>query len=422
MVRRLLHILLPVLLLGAAGAASAADTMPGSLSERLRTLQLTDALTGLPAQVPAVTLGSEGALSVEFDMLSDDREYLRYSLQHCDASWQPSKLTAPEYVDGFNEGIIENYAYSEATTVPYTHYRLDFPSPGMMPKLSGNYLLSIYPEGEPDNVLARVRLMVTEQSAAVRADVSSRTDVDYNDAHQQLALAVDVERADVADPFNDLIVCIQQNGRLDNEVALRHPLRASRTEAVYEHTPGLIFEAGNEYRRFETVNVNYPGMGVETIDWVRPYYHFTLATDEPRSEGSYAYDETQAGRFMVRVQGASDGDDAVQADYGVVHFTLDMPEMPGAMVFLDGDFTDRRFNDNSRMQYNPATGRYERSMLLKQGSYNYNYLVVPPGGRRGYTAQAEGDYYPTRNEYLIKVYNRRPGSRYDRLIAVALIR
>ena len=69
-------------------------------------------------------------------------------------------------------------------------------------------------------------------------------------------------------------MAVQQNGRYDNEVALRHPLRATRTVARYEHQPQLIFEAGNEYRRFETVSTTYPGMGVESTDWVEPYYHF----------------------------------------------------------------------------------------------------------------------------------------------------
>lgn len=61
----------------------------------------------------------------------------------------------------------------------------------------------------------------------------------------------------------------------------------------------------------------------------------------------------------------------------MVHFTLDYPDTPGAMIFLDGDFTQRRFDDNSRMLFNPSTGLYERSMLLKQGAYNYQYLIVP---------------------------------------------
>ncbi|MDE6499074.1 MAG: DUF5103 domain-containing protein [Muribaculaceae bacterium] len=417
MVRQFAFIALLLCVLRAA--ATPADTMTGALNERVRSLQVTDAC-GMPAQMPVVALNAPAQLGIEFDVLHDDRDYLRYRLVHCDASWRPSALADAEYLDGFNEAEVENWAYSEATSVPYTHYRIDFPTRDMMPRVSGNYLLQVYPENDPDDVWAQMRLLVSEQVATVNADLTSHTDVDYNDARQQLSVAVYVERAGVGDPFNELTLYIQQNDRYDSEVALPHPLRASRTEAVYEHLPQLIFDGGNEYRRFETVSEYYPGMGVESITWAAPYYHYTLAVDEPRAEVPYSYDSTQAGRFMVRRQGASES--TTEADYGVVHFALRADEIPGAMVFIDGDLTSRRFDSEALMHYNPATGCYERAMLLKQGSYNYQYLVVPPGARRGYTAPVEGDRYNTRNEYLIKVYHRAPAGRYDRLIAVALIR
>ena len=60
-------------------------------------------------------------------------------------------------------------------------------------------------------------------------------------------------------------------------------------------------------------------------------------------------------------------------------------------------------------------------MLLKQGAYNYQYLFVPPGAMRGYTANIEGDSYQTSNEYLVKVYHRPRGHRYDHLVGVTLI-
>lgn len=403
-----------------AAAAPPPDTMTGALNERVRTLQVTDE-AGMPADLPLVSLYDRlPRLGIEFDVLRDDRDYLRYRLVHCDATWRPTPIAEMEYIDGFNEAAVENYAYSGATTVPYTHYRIDFPTPDMQPLISGNYLLQVYPENDPDDIWAQVRLYVSEQTAAVEADLTGRTDIDYNDAHQQLSLAVDVERAGVADPFNELLVAVQQNGRCDNEVMLRHPLRANRSTAVYEHIPQLVFEGGNEYRRFETVSVRYPGMHVESISWAEPYYHFTLATDTPRAEDSYSYDSTQAGRYLVRTQDSSDS--TLDADYAVVHFSLDMPQLPGAMVFLDGDLTSRRFDPEALMTFNPETGLYERAMLLKQGSYNYQYLVVPAGAARGYTAPAEGDFFQTRNEYAVRVYHRPPGARFDRLIAVALIR
>lgn len=369
---------------------------------------------------PVLELGSADRLVVSFDHLAEDREYFRYSLIHCNASWRPDGLVDSEYLDGFNEGVIEDYDFSRATTVHYVNYTFTIPNSQVRPKISGNYLLRIYPENEPDSTVAQVRFMVSENTAPVAAEASSRTDVDFNNSHQQLSITVDTERAFVEDPYNDLIVVANQNGRLDSEVAFSHPLRVSGKRAIFEHSQPLIFEAGNEYRRFETVTDTYPGMNVEKIEYFDPYYHYELYADAPRADEPYSYDQTQSGRFLIRRAGSTESD--VEADYGVVHFTLDIPEMPGTMIFLDGDFVDRRFDDNSRVFYNHAAGRYERAMLLKQGSYNYQYLAVPPGARRGYTTTIEGDRYQTVNEYNIAVYHRRRGERYDRLIATASIR
>lgn len=396
--------------------AAAADTMTGVFNDRIRTLQVFAGCD--PLSMPVAVLGDPEGITMEFDHLADDREYFRYSLEYCDARWQPSGLVDSEFLDGFNEGTVDDYAFSEATSTHYVHYSLKIPDEQIQLKLSGNYLLKVYPESEPDSIVLQCRFMVSEQAAPVHITASPITDIDYMAAHQQLEIAIDTEGAMVEDPFNDLLVVVGQNGRLDSEIALSHPLRMSGTTAIFAHNPALIFEAGNEYRRFETVTDHYPGMGVERIDFYDPYYHYTLAGDTERASQQYVYDQTQAGKFLVRRQGMSDS--ATGADYGVVHFSLDIPEMPGAMVFLDGDFTLRRFDENARMQFNHATGRYERAMLLKQGSYNYQYLTVPPGARRGYTATIEGDKYQSANTYTVRVYHRRRGERHHRLIGVGM--
>ena len=395
----------------------AVDTMTALLRDDVRTLrtQVGDDLFALPMAV----LGSGDAVTVSFDHLSEDREFLRYRVVRCDANWQPSTVAETEYLDGFNESIIENYEYSRATTVHYVHYDFDFPNEDISPSLSGNYLLEVYSEDDPETPWLRQRVMLSEQSAPISVAVTSRTDIDYNDAHQQVSVSVDTERAAVADPFNDLTVMVSQNGRGDNEVALKQPLRMSGTTAIYEHRDPLIFEAGNEYRRMEVSNVHYPGMGVEVIDYYYPYYHFTLYTDQSRAGESYTYDSTQHGRFFVREYNSSESD--IEADYVVVHFALDYPELPGTMIFLDGDMTQRRFDSSSIMTYNEAEERYEKALLLKQGAYNYQYLAVTPGANRGTTSIIEGNKYQTVNEYVVKVYARGPLDRTDRLIGVTSV-
>lgn len=393
------------------------DTMNGIFNERVRTVQarLGDDMFA----PPVVGLGTSDYLDISFDVLSEDRDYFRYRAVRCDANWQPSTIVENEWLDGFNESVIEDYRFSNVTSVHYVHYTFQFPNEDISPKLSGNYLIQVYNEDNPEEVWFQQRVMISEQSAPISASITSRTDVDYNSQHQQLSIAVDTERAGVSDPFNDLRVMVSQNGRGDNEVALRQPLRMSGRTAIYEHQKPLIFEAGNEYRRFEVSNINYPGMNVAEIGYYQPYYHFTLAQDVSRAGEQYLYDQTQWGRFVVREYNSADSD--VDADYVVVHFSLDYPEMPGSMVFLDGDMVSRRFDQGSQMLFNPSSGRYEKALLLKQGHYNYQYLVVPPGGTSGKTSVIEGDKYQTVNEYLIKVYTRGPLDRTDRLVGVKRI-
>ena len=132
-------------------------------------------------------------------------------------------------------------------------------------------------------------------------------------------------------------------------------------------------------------------------------------------------DEATALAWMYDVRDTEVADPATQADYVLTHFTLDMPRLEGGDIFIDGDLTQRRLDPLSRMVWNNATGRYELSLLLKQGAYNYQYLFVPSGAERGETAPVEGDNYQTVNEYTVRVYHRPRGSRSDRLVGVSTI-
>lgn len=416
-IRRLLIHILMCMAAVATATAQHRDTHAAVLNERVRTLQVRNA--ALPYPMPGealMVLGTDDLIRIDFDVLNEDRDYLRYEIIHCNADWQPSGLAYVEYLDGFNEGTIEDYDFSRGTTVHYVHYTLTLPNDQTRLTRSGNYMVRIYPENDPDETWVQCRFLVSEQSAAVAAAMTSRTDVDVNRAHQQLSLEVDASHADVDDIFNEVKVVVTQNGRSDNAVTLTKPLRVSGKTLVYEHLQPLIFKAGNEYRRFENLSTNYPGQNVERIEWHGPYYHAVLEPDSSRAGESYHYDETLSGSYVVREFNATDPD--TEADYNVVHFTLVHPETPGFDFYIDSDVTQRRFSPESRMVYNRASGAYELAMLLKQGAYTYQYLALAPGSSTGRTDIIEGDKYETRNRYRVCVYARRMGERADRLVAV----
>ena len=399
-------------------SSQAIDTRTQIFDPAFKSLQVK--LVGNDYFPPVLTITNNDHIEVRFDELSPEVSYLRYSLVHCNADWQPSDLVEAEYIDGFNYANIENYEYSSGTFSHFVHYSFTLPNDDMQFTASGNYLVRVYPEDEPDNILLQARFCVCENIISVYPSVSSRTDVDYKESHQQLSVTVDARDYRVRDMYQDLMVFVNQNSRIDNEVYINRPMRVMGTKAFFEHDKNLIFPAGNEFRRMETVAVNYPTMGVAGVEYFHPYYHATLYTDELRADEPYSYDRTQFGRFTVR--NAEGTDSNTEADYIVTHFSLATGgPVTGGKIYLDGEFTNHLFSPETLMIYDPSSGNYVADIMLKQGAYNYQYLFVPDGTNVGLTSKIEGDKYQTVNEYSVRVYNRPVGERYDRLIGFGMI-
>lgn len=397
----------------AVGSVMGADTSVQIFNPKFRTLQVmpNDNFMGMPV----VRLGSDDRLIVTFDELGDDYSYLQYRLLHCNADWQPSALVESEYLDGFNVADITDYAFSSNTYVHYVNYRIELPNEDMNPKVSGNYLLQVFRQDNPEDVLLQTRFSVSEHAAAVGGEATSRTDKGLNTEWQQLNLTVSTPGMTVRSPLGDIFLTVNQNGRPDAVRTILRPQRLQGKSLVYEHIPDLIFPAGNEYRRFETVRVNYPGMGVDSVGFSGRNYHAWLVTDQSRVSRPYVYDQTQNGRFKVDEYNSTNPD--LGADYVSVHFELHHPEVMNADIYVEGDLVGNRHDDVSRMRYDHSRHSYVLTLPLKQGSYNYQYVALPKSGHGiGDPGLMEGNKYETRNEYQVYVWLRESGSRADRLI------
>lgn len=412
-----MRIALAILAFFAAFACHATDTSTRIFDSSFRSLRA--CLADDYYAPPVIELGGDDRIRIEFDDINADRRYMRYSVLHCDAMWQPSQLVESDYVDGFNQADVDDCEFSSGTFEQYVHYGISLPNDDMPLLLSGNYLLRVYPEDEPETVLLQQRFCVVEKRVGINLSVTSRTDIDYNDSHQQVAVTVDASDYRIENPYTDLRVVVTQNQRPDNAVVLTNPLRVGGDKIIFDHDRNLIFPGGNEFRRFEMVTTNYAGMGVARYTYSAPYHHAVLETDEPRTFSSYTYDRTQFGRFTIRESNAYDSD--TQADYMITHFSLDMPRLADGDIYVDGEFTQHRFAPSNRMHYNVDTHCYELDLPLKQGAYNYQYLWLPNGHTVGQTAKIEGDHYQTVNQYEARAYYRVPGERYDRLVGFGII-
>ncbi len=387
-----------------------------AFNDRYRTIQAT--VVGRELSPPIIELGSSDQINISFDEFSEEVNYYQYSLIHCNADWRPSVLSDLEYLNGFNTNSINNYDYSNATFAHYVHYDLTLPNEDVQFKVSGNYVLQVYPENEPDSIVLQVCFSVYEKRVIVAPSVTSRTDIDYNGQHQQLSVILSNEDYSIQNPYNEVKISILQNGQRDNEVMITRPMSANDNQITFAHDRNMIFEAGNEFRRFEMVSNRYAGLNIDKIYYFAPFYQVVLNTSYPRVHSEYSYDQTQFGRFVIRQSDAENND--TEADYYVVHFTLETEKMPGGRIYIDGEMTRHQRTPYTEMVYNQAEGRYEKTLLLKQGSYNFQYVFLPNGSHRATPGPIEGNFYETVNEYLIKAYYRPIGGRYDRIIGMGM--
>ena len=381
----LLHLPIKLLLAVAASyigmvASAQRDVV---LSSNITSLQVTAGNNWL--SMPIINMNDGNPINICFDDLTHDYHRYAYKLQHCEADWSPSEgIFDTDYCDGFADGdIIDSYAKSVNTNTIYTHYSLSIPNDRCRLKMSGNYRLAIYDDNDKDTILY-AHFMVVDPAVKITTEVSSNTDIDANATHQQVSGSVDFSGLRTSNPAKEMI---------------------------FSHNRELIFDGGNEYRKFELLDVERPSMGVESTYWDGENYCADLWTDEPRR--NYIYDEDANGHFYIRNSDNIEND--IASDYINVRFTLSIPRQ-ATPVYINGVWTDIVSKHGIKMEYNNATNRYEAHAMLKQGYYSYRYVTTSLDGSTVLPQPSEGNFHQTENEYQILVYYRPFGQRADQLV------
>lgn len=380
----------------------------GSESDMINTLRAIS--NGDWERPQIITLDSDETIEFSFDEMSHQYHRFTYHITHCDAQWKPSDLIESEYMNGFNDQPIENWENSLNTTFDYTHYSLTLPNDDVTLKLSGNYRLSISEDGKE---VAWFRFMIVEDRHNLSATVDGNTDIDSHKSHQQVNMSVSLNGLNVTHPESEIYTVVMQNRRFDNAVLNPKPTYNAGNRLTYGHCRDLIFPAGNEFRRFEIVNMYDYFKNVDRVTFHDPYYHADLIEDTRHH--AYTFDYDHNGRYLIRYNQASNSD--TEADYLFVHFSLASEPMTGGKLYVSGHFNGGSLTSKYEMEYNSREKAYQATVLLKMGAYDYQYLWVPDDETAGQTEPAEGDWYETKNEYLILLYYRQRGSRYDRLIS-----
>ena len=395
-----------LLALGWLGA-SARNTVSSPMVKTLQVVVNQDWLSP-----PVMRLGTDDVLNVGFDELSHTYHRFIYRLERCEADWSTSEdVFESDWLEGFNGNPIEDYENSLNTTVLYTHYRLQIPNDRCRLKMSGNYRLHVYDEeeGDEEDVLC-AEFRVAEPLMSVGLSVTTNTDIDFNQSHQQVAMTVGYGSLSVTNESAQVWTVVMQNGREDTQKVNVRPNYIQPGKLVWEHNRNLIFDAGNEYHKFEVLDVSHTTMGLDRIRWDGHHYQAYPFVNTPRR--NYVYDEDANGAFYIRNSDNIENDRT--CDYVYVNYKL----MPSAQyecdVIVDGDWTTEQDGDYV-MSYDESDRSYNARILQKQGYYSYQYLLRRADGQTAVVPE-EGSFFETENKYQAFIYYKGVTDRTWRLV------
>ena len=385
------------------------------LSPRIASLQVT--ADGKWMSMPVTTLG--GTITVAFDDLTHDYTRYTYRIDHCEADWTTSEgIFTSDYLQGFAEGnTIDDYIESINTIQLYTHYELQIPNDHCRLKMSGNYRLTVIDENNDEQPVLTACFMVVEPLMGVSISATTNTDIDINSRHQQIQMELSYGSLKVTNPTEQIKTVVMQNQRWDNARINARPQFTMADGLRWQHCRDYIFSAGNEYRKFEILDLSHPTMGIDHIHWDGTSYHVFPFLSEPRQ--NYVYDEDADGAFLIRNSDNIEIENT--CDYALVHFQLKCPQPAAGDIYLNGAWTCDRFLPQYKMEYDYEKQLYEAVVPLKQGYYNYQYLLMDARGALQ-PLPSEGNFYQTQNSYQALVYYREIGGRTDRLVGYAVIR
>lgn len=362
--------------------------------------------------LPILELNSTDRLLISFDELSHNYHRFIYRLEPCNPDWTPADgLFESEWLEGLNNQTIDDYKNSVNTTLLYTHYQFQFPNNYTNVRLSGNYRLRII-DDEQDEEVAVVELRVVEQLMKVTLGATTNTDLDLNGRYQQVEMQVNWSQMHITDPNEQIQTFVMQNGREDNMKVNVRPNYNTPSSLQWEHNRQLIFDAGNEYHKYEALDPTHTTMGLEDVSWddSTHTWHAVPMQCEPRI--NYLYDEDANGAFLLRNSNNYEAENT--SEYVYMHYRLQPAHYySDARVVVSGRWTTEAPSCYT-MTYNETDRSYGVSILQKLGYYNYQLLLVDMDGTT-HPLPEEGSFFQTENTYQALVYYRETGGRYWRL-------
>ncbi len=365
-----------------------------------------------------------GAITLQFDLLGDEPANFSYQLIHCNADWTQSDLQEFEFQEGFSENRMRDYELSLFAQQKYVHYKLRLPNADLKWTKSGNYLLKIYLDDDEKTLALTRRFIVFEENWTVGISSVVPSRVSKMQTHHELDFFVGMKNSRPINP-REAWATVLQNGRWDNALTNVHERSVGSDGLNYDFQDSIVFPAGKEFRYFDIGTFDYKTERVERIFTGGKWPEIWLRPDKLRGDSPGLNLDDNNGEYEIFLTNPNPGrpvQPLVQSDYALVHFELKREsEIENGEVYLFGGLTDWQIQPQFKCVYDENKRAYFGEAYLKQGFYNYEYVVFDPKTGKIDHSDLEGNWFASTARYTVVAYWRPQGERYDRVMGLRTI-
>ena len=361
-----------------------------------------------------VNLKSQNTITLHFDLLEGSFRRLFCSIYHYNYDWTPSDLRFEEYFDGFDQLELFDYQISEQTQRPYVHYQLSLPQASAKFKVTGNFLMVIYDQN--NKVFLSRKIYVYDDAFSTTCSFVNPIIPAEVLTHHALLLKVKTNIEKFINPEEDFKMVIMQNGNPNSSRLIMKPNSQLGAILNYNRLTETSFAALNEFRAKDIRTIRSTTRDISYWDVKNGDFQCYLKPDFSRANRPYSFEVDINGDFKILSKDFPNAN--TRGEYSIVHFRLETYERDYP-IYVYGALTDWQLKEEFKMHYNREQGEYQANVLLKNGYFNILYASSTEESTYNFET-FEGNSSSTENHYVVLVYYRPFGSRYDQLKAVSI--